>query len=135
MAIDRIGHINIRTPDFEATMVFFETVLGLVRGPAATMADQTRNGWLHGSDGRPIIHVNATLPGEIARPAGANGRLDHVAFDCSDQGGMAERLDRAGIWYEVLRTRLPGLVQFNLIDPNGIRVELTFGHEATLRPI
>lgn len=96
MAIERIGHINIRTPEFEATMSFFETVFDLVRGPAATMADQTKNAWLHSADGRPIIHVNAVLPGEVDRPAGVVGRLDHIAFDCSDRPGMAKRLDAPG---------------------------------------
>nr|WP_295661747.1 VOC family protein [Polymorphobacter sp.] len=133
MAIERIGHINIRTPEFAATMAFFETVFDLVRGPAATMADQTKNAWLHSPDGRPIIHVNAMLPGEVDRPAGVVGRLDHIAFDCSDRPGMAERLDRARVDYDVRETRVPGLVQINLRDPNGIRIELTFGHEAVLR--
>ena len=134
MAIERIGHINIRTPEFAATMAFFETLFDLVRGPAATMADQTKNAWLHSADGRPIIHVNAMLPGEVDRPAGAPGRLDHIAFDCSDQPGMAARLDRAGVDYDVRQTRVPGLIQFNLRDPNGIRIELTFGHENARRP-
>jgi len=49
--IQRIGHINIRTPLLEQTLVFYETVLGFRRGPAKTMADQTRNAWLYDGEG------------------------------------------------------------------------------------
>jgi catechol 2,3-dioxygenase-like lactoylglutathione lyase family enzyme len=129
MTIERIGHINIRTPLFAETMAFFERLFDLRRGPAATMADQENNGWLHGADGRPILHINALRADEAARPAGVDGRLDHVAFDCSDLPAMVARLDATGASYTLVDTRVPGLRQINLRDPNGIKIELTFGHE------
>lgn len=132
MTFERIGHINIKTSDYEGTMRFYESLFGLARGPAATMTDQTRNGWLHGPDGRPILHVNSLSEGD-ERPAGSASRLDHVAFDCRDRAGMQARLDAAGVPYEVRDTRVAGLVQINLRDPNGIKLELTFGHEAVRR--
>jgi catechol 2,3-dioxygenase-like lactoylglutathione lyase family enzyme len=128
MAIDALGHINIKTSDFAETMRFWETAFGFVRGPAATLTDQERNAWLHAPDGRALIHVNTLAAGDV-RPAGLVNRLDHVAFDCSDIAGTRSRLDAAGVNYTVVETRVPGLVQINLRDPNGIRVELTFGHE------
>ncbi len=50
---------------------------------------------------------------------------------------MAKRLDRAGIRYEVLCTRVLGLIQFNLTDPNGIRHDLMSdaGPEAVIRVV
>nr|AGU09953.1 hypothetical protein [uncultured organism] len=128
MAIEAIGHINIKTPEFAETMRFWQTVFDLVRGPAATLADEENNAWLHSADGRPIIHVNSLSPGDD-RPAGLVNRLDHVAFDCSDLEVMRARLDAAQVTYRVVQTRVPGMVQINLHDPNGIKVELTFGHE------
>ncbi|UAK24767.1 VOC family protein [Sphingomonas nostoxanthinifaciens] len=132
MAFERLGHINIKTSEFDATMHFYQTLFDLQPGPAATMADQDGNAWLHGPDGRAILHINRLDPGD-ARPVGAVTRLDHVAFDCDDQPGMQARLDAAGIAYRVFATRVPGLVQINLLDPNGIKLELTFGHALVQR--
>lgn len=124
----RLGHINIKTPLIEETIGFFE-LLGLRRGVAATLADQQRNAWLYDEEGRPIVHVNALADGETREPHHA-ARLDHVAFDCEEEAAFAARLAAAGVPYLRRETNVPGLVQFNLTDPNGIRIELTFGHEA-----
>lgn len=128
MAIEGLGHVNIKTPDFAETMRFWEAAFGLVRGPAATMASQEGNAWLHSPDGRPLIHVNTLAPGDERDPALVS-RLDHVAFDCSDLPGTRARLEETGIAYQLIETRVPGLIQINVRDPNGIKVELTFGHE------
>lgn len=66
--IQRIGHINIRTPLFEETLTFYEAVFGLRRGTAKTMADPTRNAWLYDHDGRALIHVNMPTAGEAVPP-------------------------------------------------------------------
>ena len=96
MAIEAIGHVNIKTPIFAETVAFWEAAFGLVRGPAATMADDEHNAWLHAADGRALIHVNTLAPGD-ERAADVVSRLDHVAFDCSDLAGTKARLDAAGI--------------------------------------
>lgn len=127
MPVEALAHINLRTPLIDETVAFYEAALGLRRGPAATMTDQVNNAWLHDAAGRPLIHINSPLDGEIARPPITPGRLDHVAFDCTDLGGTAERLRAAGVVF--VETSLPGLTQINLYDPNGLKVELTF-HDA-----
>jgi catechol 2,3-dioxygenase-like lactoylglutathione lyase family enzyme len=130
--IDRIGHINIRTPLIEETLVFYETLFELRRGPALTMADQTRNAWLYDADGRAIIHVNMPQDGEAVPEIGDRGRMDHVAFDCRDPDAMEERLTALGIPYRRRATLMDGLTQIVLCDPNGINLELAFGTERAL---
>ena len=132
--IDRIGHINIRTPLLEETLAFYEHLFDLARGPAATMADQSRNAWLYDRDGRAIIHVNMPADGEAVPAIGARGRMDHVAFDCRDADAMEARLKAAGVPYRRRETRVPGLTQIVLTDPNGINLELAFGTENALDP-
>ncbi len=132
--IDRIGHINIRTPLLEETLAFYEAVFDLVRGRASTMADQSRNAWLYDDDGRAIIHVNMPPEGAPAPPEGPSGRLDHVAFDCRDADAMERRLTALGIAYRRRGTRVPGLTQIVLEDPNGLNLELAFGTEHALDP-
>lgn len=132
--IDRIGHINIRTPLLEETLAFYERLFDLVRGPASTMADPDRNAWLYDQDGRGIIHVNMPPQGEPVPEIGARGRMDHIAFDCRDPDAMEARLKAAGISYLRRETRVAGLTQIVLKDPNGITLELAFGTENALDP-
>ena len=126
MKVERLGHFNIRTPAFEETCTFYERALGLTRGPAASMIDQTLNAWLYDAGGHPVVHVNAPVAGEAPRGAGLSERLDHVAFDCSGLDGFEARLRDLGIPHRTAPTAAGGIVQINLHDPNGIKVELTF---------
>lgn len=119
----RLGHVNIRTSRFDETIRFFEKVLGFRVGPSATNPDMAENVWLSDADGRPSIHINRAMPGE-AEPAPPPGYLNHIAFDCTDEAAMADRLSALGFAYR--RVENPSIIQFNLHDPNGIKVELTF---------
>lgn len=121
--IDRIGHINIKTPLFEETCAFYTGLFDLVRGPAHTMADQDANAWLSTAAGQPIIHVNT---GADAIPVGAPSRLDHIAFECRDVAEMRARLEQMGVSYVHSPTRVEWMQQIFFRDPNGIRIELTF---------
>lgn len=132
--IDRIGHINIRTPLLEETLGFYERLFDLRRGPALTMADPARNAWLYDRDGRAIVHVNMPGEGEAVPEPGARGRMDHVAFDCRDPDEMERRLTAAGVPYLRRETRVAGLTQIVLKDPNGVSLELAFGTENALDP-
>jgi catechol 2,3-dioxygenase-like lactoylglutathione lyase family enzyme len=134
LVIERIGHINIRTPLLEETLAFYEAVFGLVRGPAKTMSDQTRNAWLYDGDGRAIIHVNMPHDDEAVPPPGHRGRMDHVAFDCHDPDAMEARLRALGIPYRRRTTLVEGLDQIVLADPNGLALELAFGTDRALDP-
>jgi catechol 2,3-dioxygenase-like lactoylglutathione lyase family enzyme len=132
--IERIGHINIRTPLLAETLSFYAALFDLVPGEALTMADSSRNAWLYDRDGRAIIHVNMPGPGEAPIPADVRSRMDHVAFDCADIEAMEQRLAELAIPYARRSTRVPGLSQIVLTDPNGIHLELAFGTEKALNP-
>jgi catechol 2,3-dioxygenase-like lactoylglutathione lyase family enzyme len=123
-----LGHVNIRTTRMEDTLAFYETLLGFRRGVAATNPDPSVNMWLHDGEGRASIHVNLVLAGEP--PRDGMSALDHIAFNCSDMALFEARLRAMTVPYRVAPTRVPQLVQLVLADPNGIKVELTFGHEA-----
>ena len=126
MQVQGLGHVNIRTPDFQATLDFYQNCLGLVAGPAASANGRPQNAWLHDAAGRAIIHVNGPLPHEPIFPAGASSRLDHYALECVGLDACIDRLRAAGVPFERLRIEVRGLTQLNILDPNGIKVELTF---------
>lgn len=126
MRVERLGHVNIRTPAFAETIAFYEACLGLRAGPALSSQARPQNVWLHDEAGDPIIHVNGPLPDEAVHPEGATSRLDHFALECSGLAGFVGRLEQLGVPFERVRLEARGLTQLNLIDPNGLKVELTF---------
>lgn len=130
-----LGHVNIRTDRLEETCAFYERLLGFRRTLASTAPDPSRYLWLIDEAGAPSVHVNVYREGE-ARGEGAGGALNHIAFNCPDRAAMEGRLASMAVPYDVVETVVPGVVQFNLRDPNGVAVELTFGHEqlSGLRP-
>lgn len=126
MHVNRIDHINIRTPALLETVAFYEAVLGLRRGPVAAPVDQDHNAWLFDTAGKPLIHINMPDPGEAPRDPKNRSRLHHVAFECTGVEDMAEKLSRLGIAFEHRDISSHGFVQFVVHDPNGICVELNF---------
>src|SRR3546814_17727843 len=83
------------------------------------MADQTRNAWLYDRDGRAIIHVNMPAQDEDLPAIGARGRIDHVAFDCSDPDAMEERQTDHGIPSRRRDTLVAGLTPSVPKEPHG----------------
>ena len=125
--IDRIGHINIRTPLFEETLSFYERLLGLRRGISRTLPDDPGNLWLYADNGRAVIHVNRTSENEKVPEIGARGRLHHVAFDCRDYEAIAKRLKEMNQPFQRHEVPVDGMFLLTTVDPNGINVELSFG--------
>ena len=50
-----IDHVNIIADDLDATVGFYEALLGFRRGETPGGAMGFRGGWLHDSAGRPLI--------------------------------------------------------------------------------
>ncbi len=126
MPVTNIGHVNIRTPIQEETLVFFERCLGFRRGPGPASRGGGVNVWLFDDSGAPLVHVTQPPLDEAPRDPEVKSRLDHVAFNCTDSAAFAARLEAEGVDYTVASLPAAGLRQFNLFDPNGIKIELTF---------
>lgn len=126
MRVLQIDHVNIRTPIFEETLDFYERCFGFKRGPAASASGRKQNVWLYTPDGAPLIHVNGPKPEEEVAEAGAPSRLHHVALACEGLPAWRARLDAEGVAYTQARLQGRDVTQINVIDPNGILVELNF---------
>ena len=126
MRVKRIGHINVRTTLIEETLTFYENCLGFVRGPAVSAMQRADNVWLYDPQGVPLIHVNGPAGGEAVAPQGSVSRLDHVAFDCSGLRACRSRLTARGVAFHEQALTARHLHQINVLDPNGIKIELTF---------
>lgn len=125
MRVNRIDHINLRTPLLEETAVFYERLLGLKRGRPANL-DPARNAWLYDEEGHPIVHVNLPEPGEEVLRGDDSGRLHHVALDCAGHDETVARLAEMGVSHQSNFIEEIGLRQLFVLDPNGVRLELNF---------
>jgi len=120
MAISTLEHVNIRTPDLEATRRFFVEVIGLEEGPRPAFGFP--GAWLYCGD-TAVIH----LIGDTSRPTReGSGTVDHVAFGATDFAGFVDRLERHGTPYEVRDVPGGEIRQVFVHDPNGVKVEINF---------
>ncbi len=124
-----LAHVNIRTPHFDQTVAFYRDVMGFSAHSAATRPDSAVHAWMNDAAGRPIVHIQAER-GDDRVPDPPSPSYHHIAFDCTDQDRWRAHLAALDIPYTVTDFPTAGLVQYNLFDPNGLRLELTFAAAA-----
>ncbi|MBL8343295.1 MAG: VOC family protein [Rubrivivax sp.] len=129
-----LGHVTVRSADFDRTEHFYCTLLGLRPGPRPAIALPGR--WFYLGD-EAVVHV---LPSEggagqgspgIAVDSGHSGPIDHFALNADDRPAFEQRLRAAGQPFESRRLADSDTWQIFLIDPDGARVELSFAGERT----
>lgn len=120
MAVSMLEHVNIRTPDLDATKRFFIEVVGLTEGPRPNFSFP--GAWLY-CGGVPVIH----LVGDVARPRReGSGSVDHVAFGATDFDGFVARLKANDVPFQVRDVPGGEIRQIFVHDPNGVKVEINF---------
>jgi glyoxylase I family protein len=127
MGVRGLNHFNITAPGevIERVRDFYVEVLGLSVGHRPGFM---REGfWLY-AGAEPVVHLTAR-DGEDARRPEARGHFDHVAFSCEGLREFVERLERAGVAYELDEVASLGQVQLFLRDPAGVGLELNFTGE------
>ncbi len=117
--IGGLDHINIETTDLDASMRFYEELLGLENGWRPGF--DVPGAWLYVDD-QPVIHL---VVRDVVHE-GPTGAIHHVALKATGLEAMTERLERSGVAFS--RTVVPdiGVTQLFIDDPNGVRLELNF---------
>jgi catechol 2,3-dioxygenase-like lactoylglutathione lyase family enzyme len=123
----RLGHVNIRSASLADSVAFYRDVLDLMPGPAATRPGSDAYVWMHDGAGNPCLHLQLA-EGGIVESGGAG--LHHIAFDCENPGNWRRKLERHGIAFQEHQFANGRILQFNLLDPDGVRIELTFTGES-----
>ena len=115
-----LGHVTVRSADFERTEHFYCGLLGMRVGPRPAIPVPGR--WFYVGD-QAVLHV---LPGTAAVRHGAEELIDHFALNADDRPAFEQRLAAAGQPFESRRLADSGVWQVFLTDPDGARVELSF---------
>ena len=125
MSVDLLYHLMILTKDVEETSEFLEIALGFTDG--YTPEVDFPLAWLYCGE-QPVIHVvGKESPGDTG-----GGRIDHVAFNCSDYPGVKARLDACGATQKEQTQPNVGVHQIFVEIPEGVWLELIFNYEQYL---
>lgn len=121
MTAQQLDHFTIECADLERTRSFYCDVLGLSDGfrPAIGIPGH----WLY-CGGAPVVHLMKRESSD--RPSDHSGRLDHIAFRCTDPDAIRSRLRAHDVPFQ--ETAIPdfGLLQMFVCDPDGLHIELNF---------
>ena len=123
MTIERLDHINIRTPDLKKTEAFFMDILGLTKGWRPDF--NFPGSWLYCGE-QAVVH----LVGVKASGQTEDAALDHFAFYVSGFDDVVKKLKKHKYKYDARVVPNSGRRQVFLQDPNGVRVELNFASAA-----
>lgn len=119
-----LAHVNIRTADLARSVAFYREVLGLSAGPAATRPSSPDHVWMSDDAGNPCIHLQRSTAAGSSDQDGAG--IHHLAVACSNPAEWRQKLSSMGIEYREAEFPAAGMIQFNLLDPDGVRIELLF---------
>ena len=115
-----LGHVTVRSADFDRTERFYCDLLGMRIGPRPTIAVPGR--WFYIGD-LAVLHV---LPRTAEATTGAGGSFDHFAIAADNLPAFHRRFESAGQHFESRRLADTDTWQVFLTDPDGVRVELSF---------
>ena len=117
-----LDHFNIRTRKLAETVRFYESILGLEKGPRPNFAFP--GAWMY-SEGKAVVHlVDIAATDEPQKPD--SGVVHHVAFASTGFDGMADRLKSRGMPFEARQVPGGELWQIFVNDPNGVMIELNY---------
>jgi catechol 2,3-dioxygenase-like lactoylglutathione lyase family enzyme len=117
-----LDHFNIRTRKLTETVRFYESILGLEKGPRPNFAFP--GAWMY-SEGKAVVHlVDISATDEPQKPD--SGVVHHVAFASTGFDGMADRLKSRGTPFEARQVPGGELWQIFVNDPNGVMIELNY---------
>jgi catechol 2,3-dioxygenase-like lactoylglutathione lyase family enzyme len=119
--------VNIRTARLEESVAFYRDVIGLSSGPAATRPDSPNHIWMSDKDGSPCVHLQK-IQGEL-HVAEEHIGVHHVALSASQPEEWRRKLKSMAVDFDEFEFAHARMLQFNLRDPNGVRLELLFGAE------
>ena len=128
MRIGTLDHVNVQTARLAEMVAWYDRVLGM---PAGWRPQFPFPGaWLYSGDQKPTVH----LVGVAMEPPGGL-KLEHFAFSATGLESFVGRLEREGVRYDLIRVRDAGLLQVNVLDPDGNHIHIDFKeHEAASVP-
>lgn len=129
MPAQSLNHYTIQVRDLEATKNFYTDIVGLTVGDRPPLAFSGY--WLY-CGGVPVVHLIYNRAGDKPiEGAPETGRLDHIAFSCTELREMRTKLMQHKIAYEERVLPRLNMTQLFYRDLDGITIEMNFPPEET----
>ena len=128
MPVNQLHHFTLLTDDVEKSSNFLKAALGFTDGFTPDVDFPLK--WLY-CDDKPVIH----LVGKSSPGLNGGGRVDHVAFNCSDYRALKARLDKVGANLTEQSQPEIGVHQIFVKTPERARVALIFNYQEYLHVI
>jgi len=114
-------HIHYRTEGHEELLQWYTDVFNLEVRPRGRIGTTTN-----------VPGMNLSFGGSNTPRASTQGTaIDHVGFEIDDLEAFCQRLEAMGIEFQVPYREVPA-IDLNIayiVDPNGVRIELTEGYD------
>ena len=133
MPLSQLDHFLIQTDDMEKTRDWYVRVLGMEVGPSPDFKFPVC--WLY-VGGKDVLHIaegGKNVPetrkiylGKQSDAVYGSGVVDHVAFRATGLKEMMAHLGKEDVEFTKRQVDDQGRFQLFLIDPNGVKVELSF---------
>jgi len=122
MQILKLDHVNIRTTRLERMVEWYETVLGLRRGPRPNFS--FKGAWLYAGE-QAVVHI-IQVPDDNIMGSEVSLKLEHFAFSADGLLEFETKLKRLNIEYRRSAIAELGLVQINIWDVDGNHIHVDF---------
>ena len=124
MQIGTLEHVNVQTAKLDEMVAWYDRILGM---PAGWRPNFPFPGaWLYSGDQKPTVH----LVGVDKEPPGGL-KLEHFAFAATGLQKFLGVLKAERVKYDLIRVREAGIVQVNVLDPDGNHIHIDFREHET----
>ena len=120
MTMAWLDHVNIRTANLAAVSRFYDEILGLPLGPRPPFGFP--GAWHYCGD-RAVVHLIEVPKAPLAK----DPKIEHFAFRSTGLGDFVAKLRKKGVEHNAVRVPLTGIIQINVLDPDGNHIEIQFG--------
>jgi len=118
--VANVHHVNIDVRDVDASVAFYEKVLGLKDGPVPKSSRPLR--WVYAGD-VPIVHISQSGADKGDGPKDAE-IFQHVAFRIKNFDDAKARIEELGIEHRLNEIEKFKVRQIFFDDPDGVSIEL-----------
>lgn len=122
MQVTGLDHYNIvgTADELSRVIAFYTEVLDLTEGYRPGFG--VDGAWLYAGD-HALLHLTRVDKGPEHRQT---GNFNHVALRCQGLDEILRRLDAREMSYQRVRVEELDVTQIFLVDPSGVRIELSF---------
>ena len=114
-----LDHINIRTANLAAMSRFYNDILGMPKGDRPPFGFS--GAWHYVGD-RAAVHLVEVPKG----PKGVDPKIEHFALRSKGLANFVAHLKKRKVDYNTVKVPLTGMIQVNVLDPDGNHIEVQF---------